>query len=340
MIRRQFLALAAAGLFAVSLGGTAHAEDTFIVVQSTTSTQNSGLFDFILPTFTDATGIEVRVVAVGTGQAIKNAENGDGDVLFVHAKPAEEAFVEAGHGVARHDVMYNDFVIVGPPSDPAGVAGSRDVVEALTKIADAKAPFASRGDDSGTNKAELRLWDEAGIDVSDASGGWYRETGSGMGATLNTGTGMNAYIMTDRATWIAFGNKGDYEIAVEGDPKMFNQYGIILVNPDKHPSVKAEAGQAFVDWVISPEGQSGDRRLQGGRAAALLPERGRGRQRSRLIPPHPARPDGTRERQRRLLRARANAPRPFPRCRNRPSPTPSARIRACGRTRAAPAPAG
>lgn len=256
MIRRQFLALAAAGALALGLAGPASAEDDFIIVQSTTSTQNSGLFDHILPMFTDKTGIEVRVVAVGTGQAIRNAANGDGDVLFVHAKPAEEKFVADGNGVKRFDVMYNDFVIVGPPSDPAGVAGSSDVVAALTKIAEAQAPFASRGDDSGTNKAELRLWNQAGIDVSAASGGWYRETGSGMGATLNTGTGMGAYIMTDRATWIAFGNKGDYQIAVEGDPKMFNQYGIILVNKEKHPGVKADLGQRFVDWVISEEGQA------------------------------------------------------------------------------------
>jgi tungstate transport system substrate-binding protein len=241
---------------ALALGaGTARAQE-FILVQSTTSTQNSGLFDHILPIFQDKTGIEVRVVAVGTGQAIKNAENGDGDVLFVHAKAAEEKFVAEGHGVSRADVMYNDFVIVGPADDPAGVAGMNDVVAALTKIAEAEAPFASRGDDSGTHKAELRLWNAAGIDVQAASGGWYRETGSGMGATLNTGTGMGAYIMTDRATWIAFGNKGDYRIAVEGDAKMFNQYGIILVNPEKHPGVKAEAGQTFIDWVLSDEGQA------------------------------------------------------------------------------------
>jgi tungstate transport system substrate-binding protein len=192
---------------------------------------------------------------VGTGQAIKNAANGDGDVLFVHAKPAEEKFVADGDGVKRFDVMYNDFVIVGPPSDPAGVAGSNNVTEALKKIAEAKAPFASRGDDSGTHKAELRLWKAADVDVKAASGGWYRETGSGMGATLNTGTGMGAYIMTDRATWISFGNKGEYKIAVEGDEKMFNQYGIILVNKEKHPTVKADLGQQFVDWVISDEGQ-------------------------------------------------------------------------------------
>ncbi|QDY69548.1 substrate-binding domain-containing protein [Qingshengfaniella alkalisoli] len=251
MIRPFILSLAAAAL--LPLG--AFADEPFIVVQSTTSTQNSGLFDDILPKFTDGSGIEVRVVAVGTGQAIKNAENGDGDVLFVHAKPSEEAFVEAGHGTSRHDVMYNDFVIVGPPSDPAGVKGMNDVVAALTKIAQAQAPFASRGDDSGTNKAELLLWDEAGVDPGAASGDWYQETGSGMGATLNTGTGMGAYIMSDRATWISFGNKSDYEIVVEGDPKLFNQYGIILVNPEKHPNVKAEDGQAFIDWMLSDVGQ-------------------------------------------------------------------------------------
>ncbi|PWE33643.1 sulfate transporter [Maritimibacter sp. 55A14] len=256
MIRRAFLGLAATTVLALGLSGPAAAQDSYIVVQSTTSTQNSGLFDHILPMFRDETGIEVRVVAVGTGQAIKNAANGDGDVLFVHAKPAEEKFVAEGHGVSRADVMYNDFVIVGPPADPAGVAGMSDVVASLTKIAEAEAPFASRGDDSGTNKAELRLWKEAGIDAAASSGSWYRETGSGMGATLNAGTAMGAYIMTDRATWIAFGNKGEYEIAVEGDPKMFNQYGIILVNPEKHPNVKADLGQQFIDWVLSDAGQA------------------------------------------------------------------------------------
>ncbi len=255
MLRRQFLTLAATGLVVASLAAPLHAEEKFIVVQSTTSTQNSGLFEFMLPKFREKTGIEVRIVAVGTGQAIRNAANGDGDVLFVHAKPAEEKFVADGNGVKRFDVMYNDFVIVGPPSDPAGIAGSNDVVASLKKIAEAGAPFASRGDDSGTHKAELRLWKAAGIDVKGASGGWYRETGSGMGATLNTGTGMGAYIMTDRATWISFGNKGEYKIAVEGDDKMFNQYGIILVSKDKHPNVKADLGQQFVDWVISKEGQ-------------------------------------------------------------------------------------
>jgi len=256
MIRRSPLGLAATFALVVGMSVPAAAQDDFIIVQSTTSTQNSGLFDHILPMFAEETGIEVRVVAVGTGQAINNAANGDGDVLFVHAKPSEEKFVADGDGVERFDVMYNDFVVVGPADDPAGVGGMSDVAAALTKIAEAEAPFASRGDDSGTHKAELRLWGETGVDVAAASGGWYRETGSGMGATLNTGAAVGAYIMTDRATWISFGNKGDYRIAVEGDPRMFNQYGIILVSPEKHPNVKADLGQQFVDWVISDEGQA------------------------------------------------------------------------------------
>ncbi len=255
MLRRHLFSLAAGAALALGLSGAVQAQDQFIVVQSTTSTQNSGLFDHILPIFQDKTGIEVRVVAVGTGQAIKNAENGDGDVLFVHAKAAEEKFVAEGHGLQRSDVMYNDFILVGPPNDPAGIAGTTDIVAALTKIAEAGATFASRGDDSGTHKAELKLWKEAGIDAAAASGDWYRETGSGMGATLNTGTAMGAYVLTDRATWISFGNKGEYQIAVEGDTRLFNQYGIILVNPAKHENVKAEAGQAFIDWVLSAEGQ-------------------------------------------------------------------------------------
>lgn len=256
MLRRAFTRLLAATLAAAALVAPAAAEDRFIIVQSTTSTQNSGLFDHILPLFEAETGVEVRVVAVGTGQAIRNAANGDGDVLFVHAKPAEDAFVAEGHGVARHDVMYNDFVIVGPADDPAGVAGMTDAIAALEKIAAAEALFASRGDDSGTHKAELRLWGQTQIDVEAASGGWYRETGSGMGATLNIGRGMGAYIMTDRATWISFGNKGDYQILVEGDPRLFNQYGIILVNPERHPNVRAEDGQRFVDWILSEDGQA------------------------------------------------------------------------------------
>jgi len=256
MIGRSFLAVTLAATAAVlAFGNSVAAEDRFIVVQSTTSTQNSGLFDHMLPVFTQKSGIEVRVVAVGTGQAIKNAQNCDGDVLFVHAKPAEEKFVADGYGVKRSDVMYNDFVVVGPSSDPAGVAGSKDITGSLARIKQAKAPFASRGDDSGTHKAELALWQAAGIDPAADSGGWYRETGSGMGATLNTAVGMNAYALTDRATWIAFGNKGDFEVAVEGDERMFNQYGIILVSPQKCPSVKADLGQAFVDWVLSDDGQ-------------------------------------------------------------------------------------
>lgn len=236
--------------------GNVLAEDKFIVVQSTTSTQNSGLYDALLPRFAEKSGIEVRVVAVGTGQAIKNAKNCDGDVLLVHAKAAEEAFVAEGHGVSRADVMYNDFVVVGPAEDPAGIAGSSDVTSALKAIEKAGAAFASRGDDSGTHKKELALWKAAGIDPTQDSGKWYRETGSGMGATLNVAVGMGAYVMTDRATWIAFGNKGDYDIAVQGDDAMFNQYGIIQVNPKACPNVKAGLGQRFIDWVLSKEGQA------------------------------------------------------------------------------------
>jgi tungstate transport system substrate-binding protein len=235
--------------------GPAAAQDQFITVASTTSTENSGLFGELLPKFREQTGIEVRVVAVGTGQAIKLAENGDADVLFVHHEDSEEQFVAEGFGIERHEVMYNDYVIVGPGSDPAGVKGSKDVVDALRKIAAAEAPFASRGDDSGTHKAELALWGEAGIDTAGASGSWYRETGSGMGPTLNTAAGMDAYGLTDRGTWLSFENRQNLEIVVEGDPRLFNQYGIILVDPEKHPHVKAELGQEFIDWVISDEGQ-------------------------------------------------------------------------------------
>jgi tungstate transport system substrate-binding protein len=258
MVRRHFLTLAAAAALA-ALGCWASpvtAADSFIIVQSTTSTQNSGLLDYILPKFTEKTGIEVRVVAVGTGQALKNAANGDGDVLLVHAKPAEEKFIADGNGVERFDVMYNDFVIVGPSSDPAGVGGMSDAPAALAKIAAAKAPFASRGDDSGTHKKEKALWTLAGVDAAASSGDWYRETGSGMGATLNAASGMNAYTLTDRATWIAFKNRGDLEIQVEGDAKLFNQYGVILVNPQKHPKTKVKEGQAFIDWLIGKEGQA------------------------------------------------------------------------------------
>ena len=236
--------------------GTARAEDKFIIVQSTTSTQNSGLFEHILPMFTEKTGIDVRVVAVGTGQALKNAANGDGDVVLVHSKPDEEKFVAEGWGVKRQDVMYNDFVIVGPAADPAKIAGLKDAAEAFKKIAETQAPFASRGDDSGTNKAELKLWQDAGVDPEPASGSWYLATGSGMGATLNTAVGKQAYALTDRGTWLSFANKGDFKVLVEGDPKLFNQYGIILVNPAKHANVKAKEGQAFIDWLTGSAGQA------------------------------------------------------------------------------------
>jgi tungstate transport system substrate-binding protein len=244
-----------AAVLSLGVGATAVAAQDFIVVQSTTSTQNSGLLDAILPKFTDQTGIEVRVVAVGTGQAIKNAMNGDGDVLLVHAKPAEEQFVAEGWGVERYDVMYNDFVLIGPEGNPAGIGG-QDVVAALAQIAETEAPFASRGDDSGTHKAELQHWASAGVDVAAASGSWYRETGSGMGATLNAAAGMGAYVLSDRATWIAFGNKEGMEILVEGDPRLFNQYGVILVNPEKHTGVKAPQGQIFIDWLTGSKGQA------------------------------------------------------------------------------------
>lgn len=227
----------------------------FITVQSTTSTQNSGLYEHLLPAFTAETGIEVRVVAVGTGQAIRNAERCNGDVLLVHAKAAEEKFVERGFGGPRHDLMYNDFVLVGPEDDPAGTAGLESVTEALKRIAAAKALFASRGDDSGTHKKELQLWSAANIDPVPASGSWYREMGSGMGATLNAGVGMGAYVLVDRASWLSFGNKRGFAIAVEGDERLFNQYGVIPVSKNKCPNVKAEHASNFIDWLLSEKGQ-------------------------------------------------------------------------------------
>jgi tungstate transport system substrate-binding protein len=255
--RRTVVRIALATLLlGIAAPRAAQADDKFIIVQSTTSTQNSGLFEDILPIFTKKTGIDVRVVAVGTGQALKNAENGDGDVVLVHSKPDEEKFVAEGWGVKRQDVMYNDFVIVGPAADPAKIAGFKDAVEAFQRIAAAQAPFASRGDDSGTNKAELKLWQDAGVDPKPASGKWYLETGSGMGATLNTAVGKQAYALTDRGTWLSFANKGDFKNLVEGDPKLYNQYGVILVNPAKHPNVKAKEGQVFIDWLSGPEGQA------------------------------------------------------------------------------------
>ena len=256
--RRLFLAAVAAVavLAAAPLAVTPlEAEERFITLASTTSTQNSGLFDHILPAFQQQSGIEVRVVAVGTGQALRLARNGDADVLFVHHKPSEEKFVAEGYGVARDDVMYNDFVIVGPKDDPAGLRGLENATDAFKKVADAEALFASRGDDSGTHKKERGIWAEAAVDVGAASGTWYRETGSGMGATLNTAAGLGAYALTDRGTWISFKNKGDLEILVEGDKALFNQYGVILVNPERHPHVKAEDGQALIDWLVSKQGQ-------------------------------------------------------------------------------------
>lgn len=255
--RRTFVGLlfGAIALVALPSIGTS-AEDNFIIVQSTTSTQDSELFDHLLPLFTKKTGIEVRVVAVGTGQALKNGQNGDGDVVLVHSKPDEEKFVAEGWGVKRQDVMYNDFIIVGPASDPAKIGGLKDAVQAFKQIAETKSLFASRADDSGTHKAELKLWKDAGIDVKQASGTWYLETGSGMGATLNTAVGKGAYALADRGTWLSFGNKKDFKLLVEGDPKLVNQYGVMLVNPAKHPSVKTKQGQAFIDWLLSLEGQA------------------------------------------------------------------------------------
>jgi tungstate transport system substrate-binding protein len=242
-------------LFGLLLCTSAYAQEKFITVSSTTSTEESGLFKYMLPIFQKKAGFQVRVVAVGTGQALDIGRRGDADVVFVHAKPLEEKFLAEGHGVQRFDVMYNDFVLIGPKSDPAKAAGTRDIVAALQKIKAAQAPFVSRGDKSGTHFAELSLWKVAGVDIAKDKGAWYRDTGQGMGPALNSASGMNAYILADRGTWLSFKNRGELAIAVEGDKRLFNQYGIMLVNPEKHPNVKTEMGQAFVDWVISPEGQ-------------------------------------------------------------------------------------
>lgn len=254
--RRSILAGFSTTVLSLWTADVGLAEERYIIVQSTTSTHNSGLFEAILPVFRDKTGIDVRVVAVGTGQAIQNAMRGDGDVLFVHAKSAEDKFVADGFGVQRHDVMYNDFVIVGPRSDPARIVGISEAPAALGKIADTNSVFVSRGDDSGTHKAEMRLWRLTSVDTVAASGGWYRETGSGMGSTLNIAVAMDGYVLTDRATWISFANKRDHQVLVEGDPRLFNQYGVTLVAPDKNPRGKADLGQLFIDWLLSPEGQS------------------------------------------------------------------------------------
>jgi tungstate transport system substrate-binding protein len=252
--RRIFVALllAVGALVAPSLG----AQPRFIVVASTTSTEQSGLFGHILPAFTRKTGIAVKVVALGTGQALDVGRRGDADVVLVHDRAAEDQFVADGYGVDRRDVMYNDFVLVGPKSDPARVAGGKDVAAALKAIASAKAPFVSRGDKSGTHAAELRYFKDTGVDPSEGKGSWYRETGSGMGPALNTASSMNAYILADRGTWLSFKNRGDLAIVVEGDRRMFNPYGVILVNPAKHAHVKQAEGRAFMDWLVSPEGQA------------------------------------------------------------------------------------
>jgi tungstate transport system substrate-binding protein len=255
--RRHFatctFALAVAAFAAVA---PARAQDKAITVASTTSTQDSGLFGHILPLFKARTGIDVKVIAQGTGQALDTGRRGDADVVFVHAKPAEEKFIAEGAGVKRFAVMYNDFVLIGPKGDPAGVSGGKDIVAALTAIRTKGAPFVSRGDKSGTHQAELALWKLAGIDpAADKAKGWYREIGQGMGAALNTASSMNGYVLADRGTWISFKNRGDLVIAVEGDNRLFNQYGVILVNPAKHPHVKQDLGQSFIDWLLSRDGQ-------------------------------------------------------------------------------------
>ena len=251
-LARRLLIAAAASL---ALAGNTLAQDKSIVVASTTSTQDSGLFGHILPMFKAKTGIDVKVVAQGTGQALDTARRGDADVVFVHAKPAEEKFVAEGFGVKRYPVMYNDFILVGPKSDPAGVKGSKDIVSALGAIKSKGADFISRGDKSGTHQAELNLWMVAGSDIAKDKGPWYKEIGQGMGAALNTASASNAYVLADRGTWLSFKNRGDLVIAVEDDKRLFNQYGVMLVSPQKHPSVKKELGQQFIDWLVSAEGQ-------------------------------------------------------------------------------------
>ena len=249
------LKVAVSFIAAVFWFGDAKAQERAITVASTTSTEQSGLFGYLLPEFSTAHGIRVKVVAVGTGQALDIGRRGDADVVFVHDRSAEDKFMAEGEGVKRFDVMYNDFVVVGPKLDPAHIAGDKDVVDALRKIAAVRAPFVSRGDHSGTHEAELRLWKLAGIDIGTAKGGWYREIGQGMGPALNMASSSNAYLLSDRGTWLSFKNRGDLAILSEGDKRLLNQYGVMLVNPQKHPNVKAEDGQAFIDWLISPRGQ-------------------------------------------------------------------------------------
>jgi tungstate transport system substrate-binding protein len=254
MLNRRHLTgitIAACALFPLS----AFAQEKSIVVASTTSTQDSGLFGHILPLFKAKTGIDVKVVAQGTGQALDTGRRGDADVVFVHAKPAEEKFLAEGFGVKRYPVMYNDFVLIGPANDPAGVKGTQDIVAAFTALKNKRIPFISRGDNSGTHQAELKLWKDAGIDIAKARGPWYREIGQGMGAALNTASASDAYVFSDRGTWLSFKNRGYLVIVVEGDKRLFNQYGVMLVNPQKHPTVKKELGQQFIDWLVSSEGQ-------------------------------------------------------------------------------------
>ena len=253
--RRKTVLACIAAIGAAFLPAQAIAQEKSIVVASTTSTQDSGLFEYLLPIFQQKTGIAVKVIAQGTGQALDTGRRGDADVVFVHAKSAEEKFLAAGQGVKRNPVMYNDFVLIGPKNDPAGIKGG-DVAAALKTIKEKQAPFVSRGDRSGTHIAELALWNkDAGIDIDQQKGPWYKSIGQGMGAALNMASASNAYVLSDRGTWLSFKNKGDLQILVEGDKRLFNQYGVILVNPEKHPAVKKELGQEFIDWLLSPEGQ-------------------------------------------------------------------------------------
>ena len=255
MFNRRML-IAAVAAAAVLSGAPVSAQDKSIVVSSTTSTQDSGLFGYILPLFKQKTGIEVKVIAQGTGQALDTGRRGDADVVFVHAKSAEEKFLAEGQGVKRYPVMYNDFVLIGPKSDPAGIKGMKDVAGAFRTIKEKQAPFISRGARSGTHLAELALWNkDTGIDIEKEKGSWYKSIGQGMGAALNIAGASNAYVLSDRGTWLSFKNKGDLQILVEGDKRLFNQYGVMLVNPEKHPHVKKEYGQQFIDWLISAEGQ-------------------------------------------------------------------------------------
>ena len=254
----------------------AAAQDKSIVVASTTSTQDSGLFGFILPKFKAKTGIDVKVIAQGTGQALDTGKRGDADVVFVHAKAQEEKFIADGFGVKRFGVMYNDFVLIGPKSDPAKIKGGKDVLVGLKAISEKGSPFVSRGDKSGTHSAELALWKGASMDPASTKPAWYREIGQGMGAALNTAGAMGGYVLSDRGTWISFKNKGDLEIVVEGDRRLFNQYGIILVNPDRHPKVKKAEGQAFIDWVVSVEGQEAIRAYQIEGKQLFFPNAGQG----------------------------------------------------------------